>query len=458
MTVQTQRVVVAQDGKDIPSATALPAGGWGIRGWLSAIYTKLSASVAVSGPLTDTQLRATAVPIQLGSENLSPFNDLISVTLTPLVQVDFVYGINSQQGAVAIVTTGVGDTSTGRLRLQTGTGAAGSAIYTSRRSAQYRPGQGLVWRGTSPFTAGVANSIQLAGAGSATDGYFFGFNGTAFGIAHRNNSATPTWVAQTVWNGDKCDGAGASAFNWVDKTKGVPLQIMYPYLGYGNITFWVQDPLTSRWILCHTIRYANSSTSTQIRVPDLYIRYEATNTGNTTNLIVYGGSAAIFICGSYSLLAMPKWAADSNKAAITTETVLLSIRNATVYNTVTNQGLIRINSVSFSSTANNGVAILRFKVGATVGGTPAFATINGTTADNGVSITAGNSLASIDTAGTTVTGGTYIFNMTIGSPGNDTIDVQDLGIFVAPGETLTISGFSTASTTLGVGVNWTEDS
>lgn len=439
MTVETPQTV-AQDGRDIYAATALPAGGWGIRGWLSALYTKVMSGLTV----------------QIDSEHLSPFNDLISVTLTPLVQVDFVYGINSQQGAAAIVTTGVGDTSNGRLRLQTGTGAAGSAIYTSRRTAQYRPGQGLVYRGTAPFTAGVANSFQLAGPGSATDGYFFGFNGTEFGIAHRNNSATPTWVAQTAWNGDRCDGAGSSAFNW-DKTKGVPLEIKYPYLGYGNVTFWVQNPLTSRWILCHTIRYANSSTATQVGNPDLSIRYEATNTGNTTNLIVYAGSAAIFLCGEYTLAGKPKWAADSNKSAITTETVMLSIRCATTYNGVTNRGLVRISSVSFSSTANNGVAILRFKVGATVGGSPSFAAINGTTADNGVTITNGNSLASVDTAGTTVTGGTYSFNMTIGSPGNDVIDVRDFDIFASPGETLTISGFSTASTTMGVGVNWTED-
>lgn len=397
-----------------------------------------------------------SIPVQLGQENLSPFNDLISVTLTPLVQVDFVYGVNSQQGSAAIVTTGVGDSDVGRLRLQTGTGAAGSAIYTSRRPAQYRPGQGLVFRGTCVFATPAASSIQLSGAGYATDGYFFGFNGAMFGVAHRNNSATPTWVAQTEWNGDKCDGTGVSGFNW-DKTKGVPVQIMFPYLGYGNITFWVQNPTTSRWILCHTIRYANSSATPQVLVPDVAIRYEVTNTGNTTNLTMYAGSAAIFMCGDYSLLGKPKWAADSNKAAITTETNLLSIRNATTYNTVTNRGLIRVNSVSFSSTANNGVAILRFKIRATVGGSPSYAATNGTTADNGVTITSGNSMASTDVAGTTVSGGTYIFNMTIGSPGNDIIDVQALSIFVAPGETLTISGFSTASTTMGVGVNWTED-
>lgn len=75
----------AQDGTDISSPTAMPTGGVGIRGWLSAIWTKLNGSLAVtgtfwqstqpvsgtfwqttqpvSGPLTDTQIRATPLPI-----------------------------------------------------------------------------------------------------------------------------------------------------------------------------------------------------------------------------------------------------------------------------------------------------------------------------------------------------------------------------------------------------------
>lgn len=39
----------AQDGTDITSPTAMPAGGSGIRGWLSAIWTKLNGSIAVTG-------------------------------------------------------------------------------------------------------------------------------------------------------------------------------------------------------------------------------------------------------------------------------------------------------------------------------------------------------------------------------------------------------------------------
>jgi hypothetical protein len=88
--------LLALDGADITSPSAMPAGGSGIRGWLSAIYTKLMGSIAVtgtfwpatqpvsgtffqatqpvsgtfwqatqpvSGPLTNTELRAAPVPV-----------------------------------------------------------------------------------------------------------------------------------------------------------------------------------------------------------------------------------------------------------------------------------------------------------------------------------------------------------------------------------------------------------
>jgi hypothetical protein len=39
----------AQDGTDITTPTAMPAGGVGIRGWLSAIWTKLNGTLGVTG-------------------------------------------------------------------------------------------------------------------------------------------------------------------------------------------------------------------------------------------------------------------------------------------------------------------------------------------------------------------------------------------------------------------------
>lgn len=395
--------------------------------------------------------------VTFSPEFLGPFGDLIAQPLTPLIQMDFVHGINTQTGVGSVVTTGVADTNLSRLRLQTGTGAAGSAVFQSRKPAKYRAGQGVVARFTAAFTAGVANSSQGYGAGSATDGYFFGTNGAASGIWY-SAWGTPQWIAQSSWNRDKCDGSGASRFTW-DPTLGNVFCIKYPYLGYGDITFWMLNPATARWILCHVIAYPNTTLAVQLGNPNLHFYGWVTNAGNTTNLTSYSASVGFFLVGERSFAGNPKWAADSNKAAVTAETNLLSIRNATTYNGVANKSLIRLNSLSFAggSPTATVISVLRIRLGATVGGVPAFAAINGTTANAGVTITNGNSIASIDTAGTTATGGTYLFNCSVSASGTNIIDLTPLNFFIAPGETMTFSGFATASATQTVSVNWSED-
>jgi hypothetical protein len=52
-----------QLGAKVTAVAALGAGGSGIIGWLSQIWDKLNGTLAVSGPLTDAQLRASAVPV-----------------------------------------------------------------------------------------------------------------------------------------------------------------------------------------------------------------------------------------------------------------------------------------------------------------------------------------------------------------------------------------------------------
>jgi hypothetical protein len=47
--LKTGRPGPALDGTDITSPTAMPAGGVGIRGWLSAIWTKLNGTISIIG-------------------------------------------------------------------------------------------------------------------------------------------------------------------------------------------------------------------------------------------------------------------------------------------------------------------------------------------------------------------------------------------------------------------------
>lgn len=391
--------------------------------------------------------------VSIGGSNVSAFGDLIVSNLTPVVQLDFVYGVNTQTGTTSINTTGVVNTNASRLRLQTGVGAAGSATYNSIRIAKYRQGQGMVARFTAVWTNSAANSTQVVGMGSTQVGYFFGYNGTAFGLSIRNG-ASDSWTAQTAWNGDKCDGTGGSGFNW-DKTKGNVMMIRYPFLGYGAITFWVQNPVNGSWILCHTIQYPNSSESVQISNPSFPFYANVTNSGSTTNILMYVGSVGVFISGLRDFLG-PQFAIDSLKNTITTEANLLNLRNCTTYNTITNTSTIRLRSLSCSTDNGNGSATIRLKKGVTIGGSPSFTTINGTTGDQGVTITSGNSISSYDVAGTGTTG-TTIFNLCLSRNSNVNYDLTNFNIFILPTETLTITAFSAASANIQVALNWNED-
>jgi hypothetical protein len=281
------------------------------------------------------------------------------------------------------------------------------------------------------------------------------YDGIDYGIFHYIRGVK-IFIPQTNWNGDKVNGSAGSSFD-LDPTKGAPVMIKYPYLGYGNIFFYVQHPTTGGWILVHTIRYANTVATTQLSTPTLAFTGFTANNGNTTNQIMYCGSVGVFISGEKSFVGNPRWGVDNNKSAITTETNILSIRNALTYNGIINRGLIRLSFLSVGSSANTGVYAVRFKLGATLGGTPVFNPVNGTSADDGVTITGGNSIASFDTAGTTVTGGIYVGGIVGDNPNSDSVDLEKYELFISPGQTLTISGFSSNTTQIIVAVNWSED-
>jgi hypothetical protein len=419
-------------------------------------FQRIKMSLGDQGQDVGDVSRYNPLPVEIGGASVSAFGDLITSENTPSLQMDFVYGINTQTGVTTVVGTGVADTNAGRLRLQTGTGGTGSATFNSRKSAKYRAGQGMTVRFTAVYTAGAANSTQIMGFGTSTNGYFFGYNGASFGLLHRNNGVD-TWVLQGAWNGDKMNGTGPTGYV-LNPSFGNVYQIRYPYLGYGCISFWILDPDGDGWVHCHTIEYPNTTATTQLSNPNLSYWAQVINTGNTSNLIMYAGSVAALLSGVRSFTGNPKWAVDNNKNAVTAETNLFSLKVATTYNGVENKGMLRLNSLSFASAgAITTVAVCRLRINATLGGTATYATISGTTADNGVTVTAGNSVTSSNTLHTTATGGTYIFNMSVAGGSNMVVDLSPYDLYVAPSEILTVSGFSTATATLSASLTWTED-
>lgn len=110
-----------------------------------------------------------------------------STQVSPVVQIDAIYGIQDNVETFVDTTPGTGTVSSSNSNFlcTTGTGVGGYGVIRSRRAVRYRPGQGLVTRWTAGFDTPVASSLQASGPFNSTNGFFVGYNGTSFGVMHR---------------------------------------------------------------------------------------------------------------------------------------------------------------------------------------------------------------------------------------------------------------------------------
>lgn len=110
--------------------------------------------------------------------------DLVTIP-EPIVVYGFPYNINTDlfitrvNGAGTVSQSGVSSV------VSTAAGANSFAQLLTKRTCKYNPGQGVIVRCAGYFTTGAAGSTQYVGFGSINDGFFFGYNGTAFGIVRR---------------------------------------------------------------------------------------------------------------------------------------------------------------------------------------------------------------------------------------------------------------------------------
>lgn len=113
------------------------------------------------------------------------FGELLVSQLTAASQAVFADGVNPQQFVTRSIGAGASVTEvSGNVNLQSGTATTGSAAVLMRKGVSYRAGQGSLFRGTALFGPPTANTYQLLGFGNTECGYYFGYDGTHFGIHH----------------------------------------------------------------------------------------------------------------------------------------------------------------------------------------------------------------------------------------------------------------------------------
>ena len=130
-------------------------------------------------------LRTTSVPSSLSASSTA-FGENISVPITPIVQLDALYGLDPQEFETFNALGGTAE-STGLLfKCSTGTSGYGYGVVRSRRLIRYRPGQGALVRFTAAFENPQAGVSLRAGMISQEQSIAIGYNGTRFGVLRAN--------------------------------------------------------------------------------------------------------------------------------------------------------------------------------------------------------------------------------------------------------------------------------
>lgn len=476
------------------------------------------------------------------------FGEQSIAELTPIVQVDFPYNINTQLMETRL-NNGAASIATQRLKISTGAFANQSVIALTRTPVKYNPGQGGLVRFTSIYTTGVANSTQIHGVGSESDGYFFGYNGEAFGVLRRSSGSvkivqlivttkassagnvtvtldgdatlvavtdatatdatttaneiaagdysnagtgwrasahgaivtfisydaaihggsysfigglsgavaaagitnvvtgvapTDTWTAQTSWSEDVMDGTGPSGMT-LDPTKGNVYQIRYQWLGFGMITFSIEDSTTGKIVPVHKIQYANANTITSVQNPTLPIWMAVKNTSNDSDIVMFSGSMAGFIEGKKGSSGV-RHGTDTTSGSFTVdvETPVITIRNKQVYQGKENRVDILLSFAGLSQDSTK-TATVR-------------ATVNGTLTGASFSdVSTNTSPIEVDISASAISGGEIEGSQGISKAGGTQFDPKG-DLLLKPGETFTLSIIPNAGNPdVTAAVTWIDD-
>ena len=150
-----------------------------------AIVTK--SVISGVGDTTATVTDHKSLQVTPPREGKSAFGSALVESQSPVIQLKFPYDfLDSKLVDTRANQSGTVTAANSMAVCSTGAAANSSGELLSSDIVTYRPGQGIVAKFTALFTTGVANSTQLCGIGNGTEGFYFGYNGTSFGVMRRS--------------------------------------------------------------------------------------------------------------------------------------------------------------------------------------------------------------------------------------------------------------------------------
>jgi hypothetical protein len=161
-----------------------------------------------------------------------------------------------------------------------GTGA-GSAIRQTKQVFSYQPGKSLLVLLTFVMNTPTAGVTQRAGYFGTQNGIYFEVAGTTKNLVIRKYTSgsvddTTEKFPQSLWNGDKLDGTGASGIT-LDVTKAQIFWTDIEWLGVGSVRCGFV--INGQFIVCHSFHHANILDRVYMTSATLPLRYELISTG-----------------------------------------------------------------------------------------------------------------------------------------------------------------------------------
>ena len=234
-----------------------------------------------------------------------------------------------------------------------------------------------------------------------------------------------TWVSKTDWN--------VNPNMDIDPALGNVYQVQMQYLGFGGIQFYIENPENAQLELVHVIRYANTSLVPSVSNPIFRVGWAARNTGNTTDMVVQGASAAIFIEGDVVVDTLSVGVSAEQTGISTTRTSILSIQNRRTFFESANRAEIIGRSLVLSTDTTK---------------TAKFELILNPTITTGQFLEFTNlgdgELAQISTSTATVTGGQVIAKYDVRSLSSFAVDIGNVTSRLQPADILCIASSVTS--------------
>ena len=352
-------------------------------------------------------------------------------------------------------------------RLTTNTSPTASAIHQTKLYHQYMPGKSQLIKTTINFYGNTANVTKRTGYFDANNGIFFeqSGNGTLSFCIRTDTSGTISdarKIPQSQWNIDKCDGTGPSYFN-LDITKTQIFFTDFQWLGVGRVRCgFVHD---GKFVTAHEFYNSNNLETVYMSHPNLPVRCEIFNTGATTGGFMDQICSTVMAEGGYREVGQD-WGATSPTMRTMAANAVLPLLAIRLKNTFGgyphNRMSVKLETTNVFTTAEN----IKYRIiklpngGYLTGGAwssvnansgvefnaTATAFINGEELGNGYIAAATQGGKSVATSGQASPGALSRKNFIV-----QNFDSTNSEIYI-----ISVENISSASTNVGVGLQWRE--